>query len=260
MTNSLELKGQVAIVTGGGTGIGLAIATEIAKAGADLVVASRNKEHLEKAAGEITGLGRQCLVVPTDIRKAEEVDHLLERTMERFGQIDILVNNAGGSFSCPPEEITPNGWDAVISINLRGTFLCCRAAGKVMIRQRKGNIINIASIAGRDAAPSAVHDGAAKAGVISLTKSLSAAWAKHNIRVNCIAPGPVATEGFLEVLQKKGLLRTEKDHLFVERWGKPVEIARVAVFLASESSRYVAGQAIYVDGGLTLDATLKGVP
>ncbi len=260
MTNSLELKGQVAIVTGGGTGIGLAIATEIAKAGADIVVASRNKEHLEKAAGEVTGLGRQCLVVPTDIRKAEEVDHLVERTMERFGQINILINNAGGSFRCPLEEMTPNGWDAVININLRGTFLCCRAAGKVMIKQQKGNIINIASIAGRDAVPLAVHYGAAKAGVISLTRSLSAEWAKHNIRVNCIAPGPVATEGFLEVLRKQGLPETEKGHPLLGRWGKPVEIARVAVFLASQSSGYVAGQTIYVDGGLTVDATLKGVP
>ncbi len=260
MTNSLELRGQVAIVTGGGTGIGLAIVTELARAGADIVVASRKKENLEKAAGEVMGLGRQCLVVPTDIRSAEEVDHLIERAVGRFGRIDILVNNAGGSFSCPPEEITPNGWDTVISINLRGTFLCCRAAGKVMIKQRKGNIINIASIAGRDAAPTAAHYGAAKAGVISLTRSLAAAWAKHNIRVNCIAPGPVATEGFLAVLQKKGLLGAEKEHPFLGRWGKPVEIAKVAVFLASESSRYVAGQTIYVDGGLALDATLKGVP
>jgi len=249
MTNSFDLKGQVAIVTGGGTGIGLAIATEMARAGADIVVSSRSREHLEKAVREVTGLGRRCLAVPTDVRKSEEVDNLVQKTVEQFGRIDILVNNAGASFHCPFEEISPNGWNTIININLGGTFLCCRAAGKVMIKQHKGNIINIASILGRDASPFTAHYGAAKAGIINLTKSLSVEWAKHNIRVNCIAPGPVVTEGFLEVLKKGGIAEPPKSQHALGRWGQPVEIGKVAVFLASEDSSYLVGQTIYVDGG-----------
>jgi 3-oxoacyl-[acyl-carrier protein] reductase len=249
MTNSLELKGQVAIITGGGTGIGLAISTEMARAGADIVVASRSQEHLKKAVTEVGNLGWRCLAVPVDVRKVEDVENMVQKTMEQFGRIDILVNNAGGSFRSSFEEMSPNGWDAVININLRGTFLCCRAAGKVMIQQQKGNIINIASIAGRDGSPFAAHYGASKAGVINLTKSLSVEWAKHNIRVNCIAPGPVVTEGFLEVLKKGGLSEPPKRPHALGRWGKPEEIAKVAVFLASESSSYVVGQTLYVDGG-----------
>lgn len=249
MTNSVELQDQVAIVTGGGTGIGLAIATEVAKAGADIVVASRNREHLEKAVTEVASLGRQCLAVPVDVRQVEHVENLVQKTMDHFGRIDILVNNAGASFLSPLEEMSPNGWDTVININLRGTFLCCRAAGKVMIKQQRGSIINIASTAGRDGYPLAAHYGAAKAGIINFTQSLSVEWSKHNIRVNCIAPGPVITEGFLEVLKKGGGSEPPKSHHALGRWGKPVEIAKVAVFLASEASSYLVGQTLYVDGG-----------
>jgi 3-oxoacyl-[acyl-carrier protein] reductase len=249
MSNCVELKDQVAVITGGGTGIGLAISAEMAKAGAHIVAASRNTEHLKKVASEVARLDRQCLAVPVDLRQAEDIENLLQRTMDHFGHIDILINNAGASFRCPLEDMSPNGWDTVININLRGTFLCCRAAGKIMIKQQRGNIINIASIAGRDGSPFAAHYGVAKAGVINLTKSLAVEWAKHNIRINCLAPGPVVTDGFLEVLGKAGFTELPKKHHALGRWGNPDEIAKVAVFLASGSSSYMTGQTIYVDGG-----------
>ena len=249
MGNFLELKNQVAIVTGGGTGIGLAIATEMARAGIKVVVASRKKEHLDRAAGEIQNIGGQCLVVPTDVRKAEEVENMVQKTMDQFGRIDILVNNAGASFLAPFENITVNGWDTIININLRGTFLCCNMAGKAMIKQQKGNIINISSILGRDASPFAAPYGASKAAIMNLTMSLSVEWAKHNIRVNCIAPGPIVTEGYLGVLEKGGSAEPPKTHQALGRWGQPIEIAKVVLFLASDDSSYLVGQTICVDGG-----------
>lgn len=250
MTVVPELKDQVAIVTGGGTGIGLAIATEMARAGADVVVCSRSMERLQSTVQQaIEGLGRRCLALPVDVRKPEDVDNLVQKTMEKFGRIDILVNNAGASFYCSAEEISPNGWDAVIGINLKGTFLCCRAVGKVMIKQKRGNIINISSLAGYMGSPLEAHYGAAKAGVINLTKTLSLEWAKHNIRVNCIAPGPVATEGLLEEFKKRGFSEPPKSPHAIRRWGQPVEIAKVAVFLASEASSLIVGETICVSGG-----------
>jgi NAD(P)-dependent dehydrogenase (short-subunit alcohol dehydrogenase family) len=249
MSENLVLKDQVAIITGGGTGIGLAIVTEMAKEGAHVVVASRNMENLKRAVEKVIPLGRSGLAVPADVRKEEDVENMVQKTMDQFGRIDILVNNAGGSFRCPLEDMSPKGWDAVININLRGTFLCCRAAGRVMIKQRRGNIINIASIGGRDGYPFSAHYGASKAAVINLTKSLSVEWARYHIRVNCIAPGPVITKGFLEAMKKAGLSELPKSPHASGRWGKPEEIARVALFLASESSSYIVGETLYVDGG-----------
>ena len=245
---SLDLDNQVAIITGGSTGIGLAIALEMARAGANIVVASWVKEELGSAVEQVNTLGRECLPVHANIRNPEEVDNLVRQTTERFGQIDILVNNAGVFFSSPLEEISPNGWDAIINTNLKGTFLCCRAAGRVMIQQQKGNIINIASTAGRDSMPYAGPYGPSKAGVMNLTMGLAVEWAKHNIRVNCIAPGPVLTEGNFKTQKLGDMAEPPKVYNALGRWGQPEEIARVAVFLASEASSYVVGQTIFVDG------------
>lgn len=249
MVNFPELKGQVAIITGGGTGIGLEIAKEMAEAGVNVAVGARNMEHLNRAVQEIKGLAGRCLAVKTDVRKPEEVDNLVKKTVGEFGKIDILINNAGASFRCPFEDITPNGWDTIININLKGTFLCSQAAGKVMIQQKKGNIINISSVAGREASPYTTPYGAAKAAIMNLTKSLSVEWAKYNIRVNCLAPGPVVTEGYLGVLARGGITEPPKGPQAIGRWGQPEEIARVVLFLASEASSYLVGQTIFVDGG-----------
>lgn len=250
MTNSVfELKDKVAIVTGGGTGIGRGIAVEFAKVGADVVVASRKLENLEKVAGEVRALGRRSLAIVTDVRKPEDVDNMVQKTMDEFGRIDILVNNAGASFNCPLEDMTPGGWDAIVGIDLRGVFLCSRAVGKVMIEQKKGKIINISSTAGVHGSPMMAHYGAAKAGVINFTTSLAGEWAKHNIHVNCIAPGPILTEGYQGVRSAGGLGDLPPGVNALNRWGQPEEIAYAAIFLASEASSFVVGETIIVNGG-----------
>jgi NAD(P)-dependent dehydrogenase (short-subunit alcohol dehydrogenase family) len=250
MTNSIfDLKDRVAIITGGGTGIGRGIALEFAKAGAEVIVASRNLENLEKVAKEIKDLGRRSLAVATDVRKPEDVENMVQRTMEAFGKIDILVNNHGAGFNCPVEDLSPGGWDAIVGINLKGVFLCSKAVGKVMIQQQKGKIIHIASTAGLYGSPTLAHYGAAKAGVINFTRSLAQEWGKYNINVNCIAPGPVVTEGYMEVLKAIGITEPPPLQNALRRWGQPEEIAYAAIFLASEASNYMTGETICVDGG-----------
>jgi len=246
--SQFDLTDRVAIITGGGTGIGQGIALEFAKAGADIVLASRKIPNLEKVVGEIKALGRRALAIGTDVRIPEQVDSMVKQTVDAFGKIDILVNNAGASFVCPLEDITPNGWDAVIGVNLKGPYLCCRAAGKVMIGQKSGKIINISSVAGIIGTPGLAHYGAAKAGLINFTKSLAAEWAKYNIYVNCIAPGWIRTEGAYAAADMASEEKITKG-IPLGRTGQPAEIGSVAVFLASEASSYLTGETLAVQGG-----------
>ena len=245
-----DLSDNVAIVTGGGTGIGRGIALEFARAGVDVVVASRKQDNLDRVAEEIEGLGRQSLAIATDVRSPEQVDNLVRQTVARFGRVDILVNDAGANFACPVEEMTPNGWDTIIAINLKGPFLCCQAVGKVMIEQRSGKIINISSTAGFSGSKGMAHYGAAKAGVINFTRSLALEWAQYHINVNSIAPGPIETEGDQAVRQ---LTPEEKEaqikSIPVGRNGRPEDIAYAAIYLASEASSFMTGETIVVDGG-----------
>jgi len=246
--SQFDLTDKVAIITGGGTGIGRGIALEFAKAGANVVVASRKLPNLEKIVDEIKALGRSSLAVATDVRIPEQVDNMVKQTVDTFGRVDILVNNAGASFVCPLEEMTPNGWDAVIGINLKGPYLCCRAVSKVMIPQKSGKIINIASVAGIYGSPGMAHYGAAKAGLINLTKSLAVEWAKHNIYVNCIAPGLIRTEGAYSAMD----LTSEEERtkaIPLGRAGQPAEIGYAVIFLASEASSFLTGETIAVQGG-----------
>ena len=245
-----DLTGKVAIVTGGGMGIGRAIALELAQAGVGVVVGSRKLANLEKVAQEIKSLGGRSLAMATDVRIPEQVDNMVKQTMGEFGQLDLLVNNAGASFLCPMENMTPNGWDTIININLKGTFLCSKAVGDVMIQQKRGNIINIASVAGIDGSPGMIHYGAAKAGIINLTKSLAMEWAKYNIRVNAIAPGLIETEGVKVQMSLDSEELKEKFKLLpLGRYGQPEEIAHTVLFLASEASSFVTGETIVVNGG-----------
>ncbi|HUV45381.1 MAG TPA: SDR family NAD(P)-dependent oxidoreductase [Dehalococcoidales bacterium] len=238
-----ELKGKVAIVTGGGSGIGESIAREFAKVGAKVVVTSRKQENLDRVAGEIKAAGGEALAIATDVRVPEQVENVIKQTVDTFGRLDIMVNNAGAGFPVKIEELSANGWDVIININLKGVFLCSSAAARVMIPQKSGKIINIASVAGINGSPSMSHYGAAKAGVINFTKSCSVEWAQHNINVNCIAPGMIETEG----VRSQQILTAERagDGTAAPALrlpGKVEDIANLAIFLASEEAGHITGE------------------
>jgi len=240
----LSLKDKVAIVTGGAGGIGSRIATAFSAAGAQVVITSRKQDRLDKLAAEISEAGGDALAVSTDVCDAVQVDRLVQRTMDRFGRIDVLVNSAGGALHMKrPELLSPYEWKAGIALNLSSVFFCSAAAGKVMIEQDGGKIINISSVAGLKDSPAFVHYGAAKAGVVSLTRSLAAAWAKHNITVNCIAPGLTATEGVAGMLPP----REQEDGSPVPSLQFPPDpehVANLAVFLASSAADHITGEMI----------------
>ncbi|MEE9148871.1 MAG: glucose 1-dehydrogenase [Candidatus Tectomicrobia bacterium] len=251
-----SLTGKTAIVTGGGIGIGRSISLEFARAGADVMLCSRSLEHLESTAEDIRQLGRRALPLTVDVRDQERVNAVVQRTLEEFGRIDVLVNNHGASFRAPVEKISLNGWNAVVSINLNGVFLFCQAVGRHMIERQQGVIVNIASMAGVHGSQLMSHYGASKAAVINFTTTLALEWAPHNIRVNCIAPGPIETEGYLQVLHQTNpnpeeVYRHTASHVGLGRWGRIEEIAYPTVFLASEASSFMTGTTIYVDGGPT---------
>ena len=247
--SQFELKDKVAIITGGGSGIGESIALEFARVGAKVVVGSRKQENLDKVAEEIKAMGGEALAIATDVRIPEQVDNLIKQTVDNFGKLDIMVNNAGASFIVKTEELSPNGWDTIININLKGTFLCSVAAAKVMIPQKSGKIINISSVAGINGSPSMSHYGAAKAGVINFTKTLAVEWAPHNINVNCIAPGMIETEG----VRTQGVLTDNAvgdtaGKTPLQLPGQPEDIAYCALFLASEASDHISGEIMVVKG------------
>lgn len=241
-----ELRDKVAIITGGGTGIGASIATEFSKAGAKVVLASRKQENLDKTAGQINAAGGEALAVATDVRVPEQVDNMVKQAVDRFGRLDIMVNNAGASFPIKVEELSPNGWNVIIAINLTGVFLCSVAAAKVMIPQKSGKIINISSTAGLNGSPRMAHYGAAKAGVINFTRSCSVEWAEHNINVNCIAPGMIETEGVRAQQVLTGEIDTSLPPL--RRPGKVEDIANLALFLASEEASHISGETFVCRG------------
>ena len=244
-----ELIDKIAIVTGGGTGIGKGIALELARAGADVVVASRKRENLEKIAAEIGDLGREALVVPTDICIPEQVENMVKQTLDRFGRIDILVNNAGigdALRASKVEDLPLDDWKATLDLNLTGTFICCTTAAKVMIKQKRGKIINIASCVGIDPYYRLANYGAPKAGVINLTKSMAAEWALHNINVNAISPGAIVTEK-----SHHGWKTEDEDGKPVpplQLPGRPENVGHLAVFLASEASGHITGETYEIKG------------
>ena len=236
---SQNLKDKVAIVTGGAGGIGSRIAKTYAGAGAKVVIASRSQGKLDKVAGKIDG---EVLALATDVTVPEQVDNMVAKTIDEFGGIDILVNNAGGAmFIKSPNDLEPNEWDAAIALNLSSVFLCSRAVSNNMMERGSGRIINISSVAGMRLSPSFVHYGAAKAGVINLTKGLAMSWAPNNINVNCIAPGLTATEGVANWLPEK----TKEDGTSVPPLLYPLDpehVADLALFLASELSAHISGE------------------
>src|SRR5215471_13663897 len=192
MFEATLLEGQVAVITGGGTGIGLAIAKRLGTLGARIAIASRNAEHLEAGSNVLREAGVDALAVQLDVRNPEQVDEMVLRTVKHFGSLDILINNAAGNFICRAEDLSPNGWNAVIGIVLNGSFYCARAVGQYMIaRKRGGSIVSILANYVWTGSPGTIHSAAAKAGVMSMTQTLAVEWARHGIRVNAVAPGPI---------------------------------------------------------------------
>ena len=241
-----QLPGKVAIITGGGTGIGAAIAHEYVAAGARVVLASRKQENLDKVVGEIKAAGGEALAIATDVRVPEQVDNAVKQTVDTFGRLDIMVNNSGASFMIKTEELTPNGWDVIVNINLKGVFLFSVAAAKIMIPQKSGRVINISSTAGLAGSPRMAHYGAAKAGVINFTRTCAVEWAEHNITVNCIAPGMIETEG----VRAQEVLTGEVDISLpaLRRPGAVEDISTLALFLASEEAGHISGETYPVRG------------
>jgi NAD(P)-dependent dehydrogenase (short-subunit alcohol dehydrogenase family) len=248
------LKDQVAVITGGGTGIGLAIATRLGSLGARIAIASRNSQHLERGCVALSTAGIDALAVQLDVRKPEQVDEMVERTVKHFGGLDILINNAAGNFICRAEELSPNGWNSVIGIVLNGTFYCSRAVGQYMIaRKRGGTIVSILANYVWTGSPGTIHSAAAKAGVMSMTQTLAVEWAPHNIRVNAVAPGPIESPGAAKQLwSTPDAVNRITGMVPLRRWGKPEEVADAVTFLVSPHAGFITGEILTIDGGAWL--------
>ncbi|HLN16330.1 MAG TPA: SDR family oxidoreductase [Acidimicrobiales bacterium] len=250
--DAFDLTGQVAVVTGGGTGIGRATARVLADHGADVVVASRRVENLERTAAEVKKRHRRALVVQTDVRKPEECARLIDTTINDFGRLDILVNNAGGSKAFPLDQWTLAEWQNSIALNLESVFFLSQRAARHMIEGGAGgSIVNISSGASQLGLPHVAPYGAAKAGVNNLTRSMAAEYGRHGIRVNCIAVGAVKSEGFIRSMEAIG---RDPDAVgastnSIGRAGEPEEIAYPILFLVSAAASFLSGETIHVGGG-----------
>jgi NAD(P)-dependent dehydrogenase (short-subunit alcohol dehydrogenase family) len=240
----------VAVVTGGGTGLGRAIASTLAEAGYDLTIASRSADHLAEGAREIRAHGARVVEVPTDVRVPEQVERLFATVRQEYGRLDVLVNNAAGNFVARTEALTPNGWRAVVGIVLDGTFYCSRYAFPLLRDGPAPSIVNIVASYAWMAGPGTAHSAAAKAGVVALTRALAVEWAPQRIRVNAVAPGPVRTEGTDARLWASERLREAVARTVpLGRFGTPEEVAQAVRFLVSPSAAYITGEVLAVDGG-----------
>ena len=247
-----SLVGKTAIVTGAGRGIGHAIALGLAQAGADIVVSDIDAETAGESAKDMEAQGRRALAVVTDVSNATSVHDLVARAREAFGRIDILVNNAGISPTYKrAERYTDQEWQRIIDINLTGVFLCCREAGKLMIEQKSGRVINISSIGGRVTLPRLIAYCAAKGGVEQITRVLAVEWAEHNILVNAVAPAYVQTPMTSSMMESDSIREATLRQTPLGRLARPEEVGAAVVFLASDEASYVTGHTLYVDGGWT---------
>ena len=246
--------GRVAVITGGGTGIGFGIARELARLGATLVLCSRSEEHLGPAVEQIrseTGRAGAAHYHVLDVRDAEAVEGMAAKLVAERGRIDLLVNNAAGNFMVESAQLSVNGWSSVINIVLNGTFYCTSAVGKRMIEAKSGgSILNVIANYAWTGAPGVVHSASAKAGVLAMTRTLAVEWARYKIRVNAIAPGPVHTEGaskrlFPDPMIEEGIRRT----IPLRRFANLEEVANAAAYLLSDFASYVTGEAFVIDGG-----------
>src|ERR1700751_608186 len=245
-----DLSGRAAIVTGGSIGLGRQMAQGLAEMGANVVLCARKKERCEAAAEELRSLGVKSIALGCDVKDPASVKAVVDATVAEFGRIDILINNAGTSWGAPVEEMRLEHWNKGIETNLTGTFLFSQAAGKCMISQRRGKIINIASVAGIHGAPpefQAIGYHASKGGVIAFTKDLACKWGIHNIQVNAISPGWFPTHMSEEAIERNREAFLKKIPL--GRFGNDHDLKGAAVFLASDASNFVTGHTLVVDGG-----------
>jgi len=250
-----DLTGQVAIVTGTSRGLGQYFARALAKAGADLVLTSRKRETLAVFENEIKALGRRCVSLELDVRDEESIRRMAADAEAAFGQIHILVNNAGCNIRKPALEVTWDNWNQILETNLRGTFFVAQTVARSMIAHGYGRIFNIGSVTSVFGAAGLAPYGASRGGVRQLTMSLADDWGKFGVTVNCLAPGWFKTEQTKVLYENQEWVDYITDRIPVKRPGQPHDLDGAVVFLASESSRYVTGQTLLVDGGISTGAT-----
>jgi len=246
----MQLKDKVALVTGGARGIGKAIALTLAKAGADIVVADVNLEEAQKTAAEIEGLGRRSMAISVDVTDYALVEEAVNKILDKFTKLDILINNAGITKDNLLLRMGQQEWDAVLNVNLKGSFNCIKAVSRPMVKQRSGKIVNIASIIGIIGNPGQANYAASKAGLIALTKTAAKELASRNINVNAIAPGFIQTD--MTARLSAELQQKMKEAIPLDKFGTPDDVAAACLFLVSEDSGYITGQTIVVDGGMVM--------
>jgi len=247
------LKGRVAFVTGGGTGITGGVARSLAEAGASVSLVSRQMDHLVPAATAINERGGEAFAVTADVRKPEEVENAIAATVEQFGKIDIVVNGAAGNFLCQAEQLSPNGFGSVVDIDLKGTFNVCRAAFN-QLKEHRGQILNISATLHYLGTPMQLHVSAAKAGVDALTRNLAVEWGRYGIRVNAIAPGPIEdTEGMKRLIPEP-IKEKLRQRIPLGRFGLIKDIENAALFLCSDAGNFISGAVLVVDGAHWLAA------
>ncbi|TYL40224.1 deaminase [Natronococcus pandeyae] len=249
------LAGEVALVTGGGTGIGKELALAYADHGADVAIASRSMDHLEPVAEELEARGANACATTVDVREPDEVDAMIETVLAELGDLSILVNNAGANFLCPAEDLSASGWRSVVGTILDGTANCTFAAGEHLIDRGGGAIVSMGATNSVRGAPYHAHSGAGKAGVHNLMQTVAAEWAPHGIRANTVAPGVIRTEGVTDVMGEAVAEQVIEDDLAADRLGTPADCVSVALFLSSPAASYVTGSYYAVDGGQLLAPT-----